>query len=108
VNIFETEFFTVNEELHERVVAASKKALKKWEDEGAVFGLMEEMAELNLELSRIRRGRHNPDDVLEELVDVYMCMIELAMIFGRDKFNSMLEKKIAKFEEQVKDEEEWT
>ena len=98
--------FLVKEDLQKRVIDTSHKALIKWGEEGAIYGLMEEMAELNLELSRIRRGRHNSEDILEELVDVYMCVIEAAMIYGVDRFNDMLKTKIDKFEKQVNKDEE--
>lgn len=43
---------------------------------------IEEMAELSKELCKIARGNNNPNCVKEEMIDVYVMMRQLMIIFN--------------------------
>jgi hypothetical protein len=68
----------------------------------AQFGMVkEECLELALEVQRIDRGRHDDEKILEESVDVYIMMKEMFIIFGEERVNAMMAKKLGKFESHL-------
>lgn len=68
----------------------------------AQFGMVkEECLELALEVQRIDRNRHDDEKILEESVDVYIMMKEMFIIFGPERVNAMLARKLGKFESQL-------
>jgi hypothetical protein len=81
--------------LHKFCIAA----LQKYPPDTQFEHLKEEMGELLIALSRLWRKRSTDDDVLEELVDVFMCTVEMGVHhFGPARFNTMLARKNLKFE----------
>lgn len=46
--------------------------------------IMEELAELSQQVSKVFRDQHDPMHLLEEVADVYICLEELMMIAGID------------------------
>ena len=43
---------------------------------------IEEMAELQKEISKFIRGKGNKDNLIEEMADVYICLNMLAKMYG--------------------------
>lgn len=92
----------IDPKLNERVEELSKKAIDKWGVDSQFDMMIEETAELLEQLVRIKRNRQDWDKILEEVTDVYQMCIEMSMIFGHENFNAMLEKKLDKFENNLK------
>lgn len=67
---------------------------------------MEEMSELTKELSKNIRGFNNRDAIIEELADVYVCLMELEIIH-QIKIQDLIEMvnaKIERLEERMNNE----
>ncbi|MDP3487289.1 MAG: hypothetical protein Q8S19_05065 [Bacillota bacterium] len=58
------------------------QALAKWSAPGQVDCLLEEMAELQKELIKNRRGRDNVEAIAEEVADVEIMLHQLKLMFG--------------------------
>lgn len=69
---------TLNNELNDVCV----QALAKWAAPGQVDCLLEEMAELQKEIIKNRRGRDNVEAIAEEVADVEIMLHQLKLIFG--------------------------
>ena len=69
---------TVEKELDE----VCALALAKWESRGQVDCLLEEMAELQKEIIKNRRGWDNIEAIAEEVADVEIMLHQLKLIFG--------------------------
>lgn len=81
-----------------RLDRLARSAINHWGEEKQFAQAEEEAIELALELVRIRRRRQNWDNILEEAVDNYIMVTELFIIFGPEKVNAMLDKKLDKFD----------
>lgn len=85
--------------------------LKKWGYVAQFDQTVEEMAELTQAICKYKRqlsGEYSDrkdiiDNMLEEIADVYMCIEFLQILLGEQKFNEVLDNKIAKFEKQIQD-----
>lgn len=85
-----------------RLHAACALALQNYTPDSQFSHLKEEMAELFIALERKWRNRSTDEDILEEIVDVFMCVVQMGVHhFGPDPFNAMLKKKNDKFEKKV-------
>lgn len=85
-----------------RLHRACALALQNYPADTQFSHLREEMAELFLALERKWRNRSTDQDILEEIVDVFMCTVQMgAHHYGPDAFNAMLKKKTDKFEKKV-------
>lgn len=90
-----------------RLHALCIKALEQNPVETQFDHLEEEMAELTLARKRLWRERTTEEDVLEEIVDVFMCTVEMGVHhYGADRFNEMLKRKNDKFEASLGEQEE--
>lgn len=69
---------TLEEELNE----VCAQALAKWGAPGQVDCLLEEMAELQKEVIKNRRGRDNVEAIAEEVADVEIMLHQLKLMFG--------------------------
>ena len=78
----------------------NQRAEKLWGRESQITMLAEEMAELTLELARRPRGRGNPANILEEIVDVFITAYGAGQL-QPEAFNEMLAAKLIKFESNI-------
>lgn len=89
------------DDLLDDTIALSKENLALSTPEEEFSHFKEEMAELILDLERKNRGRATDENVLEEVVDVFMFTIEMGLChFGSD-FLNMLAKKNEKFRKAI-------
>ena len=62
----------------------------------------EEMAELDVALFHLKRGKANTDDVITEIADVAIMTYQLALIFGVDKVHAEIERKLERLEQKMR------
>jgi hypothetical protein len=85
-------------ELHLTTVL-SEKCLRKFTLDSQWMHFIEEMSELCLAIARRERGRATDDEILEEIVDVFMFAVQMGLVhYGEEKFNEVLARKNIKFE----------
>lgn len=58
-----------------------EKAIEVYGKENQTIVAMEEMAELQKELSKALRGEDNTEKIVEEMADVYMMLEQLHLIY---------------------------
>lgn len=81
-----------------RLDRLARSAINHWGADKQFAQAEEEAIELALELVRIRRNRQDWDSILEEAVDNYIMVTEIFILFGPEKVNEMLNKKLDKFD----------
>ena len=74
------------------------RAIDKWGVEAQCDQAVEECAELIATLKHFRRGKVDHDALIDELADVYLMVGQLTYMFGEEKLNAAIEKKILKLE----------
>lgn len=62
--------------------AICRRALELWDKNGQVDCLLEEMAELQKEIIKNRKGRDNVEAIAEEVADVEIMLHQLKVIHG--------------------------
>lgn len=62
---------------------------------------LEEMGELIAAINNYRRGRCTAGDVVEELADVAIMLAQLALIFGKDQYDSAIMRKLLRLKERL-------
>ncbi len=77
----------------ERESAILEGAIKKWGYRPQVIVAIEELSELQKELTKWLRGKGNRDGLMEEMADVSIMLNQLQLIFG-----DPTEQEIAKLE----------
>lgn len=77
----------------DREIAILEGAIKKWGYRLQVIVAIEELAELQKELTKWLRGKCNPAGLLEEMADVSIMLNQLQLIFG-----DPIEQEITKLE----------
>lgn len=60
-------------------------ALDKWGADAQILMVMEEMAELQKELCKNRRGRENASYIAEEIADVEIMLEQMKLLFEADE-----------------------
>ena len=87
-----------------------KEAKEIWGLVGQYDQCIEEMAELTVALNKYKRKTlHNEyqgqdeieNNVIEEIADVFICIEEMANLFGEDKVNAAIEQKMLKFKSEI-------
>lgn len=87
-----------------------KEAKEIWGLVGQYDQCIEEMAELTVALNKYKRKTlHNEyqgqdeieNNVVEEIADVFICIEEMANLFGEDKVNAAIEQKMLKFKNEI-------
>ena len=87
-----------------------KEAKEIWGLVGQYDQCIEEMAELTVALNKYKRKTlHNEyqgqdeieNNVIEEIADVFICIEEMANLFGEDKVNAAIEQKMLKFKNEI-------
>lgn len=66
----------------EREAAILEGAIKKFSPYHQVIVAIEELSELQKELTKWLRGKYNPAGMLEEMADVSIMLNQLQLIFG--------------------------
>lgn len=80
------------------------KAILTYGKETNTFWLLEEMAELQNELCKERRGRSNKDKIAEEIADVLIMLQEIEIMFDcEEKVDKWREYKIDRLEKRIKE-----
>jgi NTP pyrophosphatase (non-canonical NTP hydrolase) len=87
------------------------RAIKKWGEMGQLDQMIEECAELIVALNKYKRMKNYiaqkkegvMENLYEELADVKLCLEQMEFMFGKDKVNATLDKKIQKFLSQLND-----
>ena len=82
-----------NEMTQEREIAILEGAIKKFGPRPQVIVSIEELAELQKELTKWLRGKGTRDGLMEEMADVSIMLNQLELIFG-----DPVEEEIAKLE----------
>lgn len=77
----------------EREIAILEAAIKKFGIRPQVIVAIEELSELQKELTKWLRGKRNPAGLMEEMADVSIMLNQLELIFG-----DPVEAEIAKLE----------
>ncbi|MBQ4535349.1 MAG: hypothetical protein IJA22_00830 [Clostridia bacterium] len=87
-----------------------KEAKEIWGLVGQYDQCIEEMAELTVALNKYKRKTlHNEyqgqdeieNNVIEEIADVFICIEEMANLFGEDKVTAAIEQKMLKFKNEI-------
>ena len=73
-----------------------KRAIDTWGEEAQKFMVMEETGEMLNALAKTRRNRSTAQEVITELVDVWILMEQMAIIYGYDEFVEEKERKLKK------------
>ena len=84
------------------------KALYKWGEELQADVAIEEFSELIQKLIQFKRGRVSETEVLEEIVDSYIMLQQLKIIFDHYKenepdFDEFFERKMLRLENRIND-----
>lgn len=62
---------------------------------------VEEMAELADALAKRRRGRTSVDDIVTEIADVTIMMSQLACMYGPERVEAEIERKLIRLKENL-------
>jgi len=78
-----------------------KGAIERYGFRRQVEKAEEEMAELMSALHHFKDGRATMDDVVEEIADVAIMTLQLAMIFGKEEVEDEVAWKLKRLEERL-------
>lgn len=93
--------YVIDSERQTHMALLCQRAIDLWGHEAQTEQAQEEMLELLIELQKIYRGRHNPADIIKELVDVYQCLHQLIYMYGEENFQAAFDEKMGKFERHL-------
>lgn len=85
-----------------RLVAA--RALKKYGRTCQEDIALEEMAELTQALYHYRRKKCEVEDVVSEIADVFLVLESLAIIYGYEEVEKVIEEKAARLRNRISEE----
>ena len=74
------------------------RAIAKWGVDAQCDQAVEECAELIATLKHFKRGKVAEDAIVDELADVYLMVGQLIYMFGEDKLDAAVKRKILKLE----------
>lgn len=78
------------------------QALAKWGAASQVDCLLEEMAELQKEIIKNRRGRDNAEAIAEEIADVEIMLHQLKLVFRlSEQVEGYKQQKLARLKERL-------
>ena len=77
------------------------KAIETWGQMPQINMVNEECGELITSLARYLRGRDTADDVITEVADVAIMMEQMAVLFGKEKFEEEKERKLQRLKERL-------
>lgn len=78
-----------------------KKALHDWGIRPQTMMVMEETGEMLNAMGKYDRGRVKEDEVITELVDVWILMEQMAVFFGWDEFQKEKERKLERLKSRL-------
>jgi NTP pyrophosphatase (non-canonical NTP hydrolase) len=81
-----------------------KAAVKKYGYNTQFNQLIEECAELIVEINHLKRGKKDLLPLLEELVDVRIMLDQMDIIFDRSLIEKIKERKIKRLAQYIADE----
>ncbi|MCK5913961.1 MAG: antitoxin [Desulfuromusa sp.] len=73
-----------------------RATLDKWGEDAQYDQMVEECAELIAALKHFRRGKINQQTVIDELADVTLMLGQLTWMFGSERIENSVQKKIKK------------
>ena len=77
-------------------------ALEKWGMEAQAWMVIEEMSELAKEICKARRGKHEPDEIADEIADVTIMLEQLRLMFNvNDLVCEHMDRKIVRLRERL-------
>ena len=82
------------------------KTIAKWGVDAQCDQAVEECAELIATLKHFKRGKVKEDALVDELADVYLMLGQLTYMFGEEKLEAAIKKKINKLEKLLADNTE--
>jgi len=78
------------------------KATVEWGQPAQMLVAVEEMAELTKEIVKnLNRGKENEEEIIEELSDVIIMCLQLTEIYGGQKVEDMINKKLERFKARI-------
>ena len=77
------------------------KAIDTWGQMPQINMVNEECGELITSLARYLRGRATEEDVITEVADVAIMMEQMAVLFGKEKFEEEKERKLQRLKERL-------
>lgn len=80
-----------------------KKAIEIYGKEKQLDMLIEEMSELTKEICKLKRGKDNHNQIVEEMADVYIMLEQLCMICDiiPHEINMFIEIKTSRLKKQL-------
>lgn len=78
-----------------------KRAINAWGTEPQIKMVMEETGEMLSALAKHGRNRSTNEEVVTELVDVWIVMEQMATIFGWEDFEKEKERKLQRLKERL-------
>ena len=78
-----------------------RRAIDTWGQMPQINMVYEETGELSTALARFLRGRADSYDVITEVVDVWIMMEQMAVLFGKEKFEEEKERKLQRLKERL-------
>ena len=78
-------------------------ALETWGIEAQTNMVFEECGEAIVVMSQAIRGRKSSDDIRSEIADVLIIMMQMRLIFDPELVDEMIDKKMARLEQRLKD-----
>lgn len=78
-----------------------RKAIEMWGVQALVMMVVEEVGEMLNALAKFNRDRSTPQDIITELVDVWILMEQMAVVFGVEQFEKEKEYKLQRLKERL-------
>ena len=78
-------------------------AIEVWGDRSQMMMAIEEMGELLKAFSKLERGRNSQtiSDVIEEVADVTIMMMQMAIMFGGTRVQEVIDRKIERLKRRL-------
>lgn len=83
--------------------AVCARALKRFGNDAQVLQTTEECAELIVVLRHATRGKATPQHVITEIADVAIMIEQLTQMFGRERVEAEIERKLARLDSRVRE-----
>jgi len=100
--VFLARFLYISEDMKENEREdIYRTAISKWGDAAQINMAYEECGELITALARYMRGRATAEEVLTEVADVSIMAEQMAVLFGKEKFEEEKERKLQRLKERL-------
>lgn len=84
-------------------VLTLNNALCKWGKEAQLMMAIEEMAELTKELAKYFRDGKNETEIQEEVADVFITVLQVAMMFDYNQINDEIAFKMKRLKDRLEE-----